>query len=512
MDTTLPAAPGRALRLPGLAIGDVLVLALFAVAFALAAQPRIDVDLGWHLRTGQLIWETGAIPHADPYSFTVAGQPWITHEWLAEWLMYPLYARFGFGGPLALCAAAITVGLWLAYRQLREDGTGQVAAALLTLFASLAAMDVWGSRPLAFTLALGPLFALALRRWWRGQERSLWVLPVLMTVWVNLHGGYVFGLGLMALYLGAGVLARWLGTEAPRGSLARLSVATGACLLATLANPNTYHILWYPFDTLSSGAMRAYLQDWPSPDFHQLRFAPFGAMLALFFLVAARAPGRLGVDGVVLVLALGALALQSNRHVPLFAIVTVPVLGRWLPALEHDRDTLLDRLGLCARLGAANRPLGRSPLLSALNWLLAVLVLAGVAVRLSESLPHATALAVQARYFPAGAVEFMRREGISGRLYNAYNWGGYLLLHMYPEQRVFIDSRADVYRDDFIERYLATYYVTPRWREALERYQVEYVLVETGGPLHTLLQATGEWRERYKDSVAALLEPAVQGR
>ncbi|MHB1415580.1 MAG: hypothetical protein ACYC1C_10030, partial [Chloroflexota bacterium] len=269
-------APEKTLQRAGslfskLTIHNVLTATVFAALFALAAVPRIDVDLGWHLRTGQMILETGTIPHSDPYSFTVAGQPWITHEWLSEVIMYPLYANWGFGALIFFFSVVIIAGLWLVYRQMREDGVDQTRASLILGLSAFTALTIWGTRPLIFTLFLAPLYALLLRRWWRGDTRALLPLPFIMVVWVNLHGGYMFGLGLVAVYLVAALASRWLEPKQTHGSLRALAIVGVACLLATLVNPNGYHILWYPFDTLTSEAMRKYLGDWPSPDFHQVR-------------------------------------------------------------------------------------------------------------------------------------------------------------------------------------------------------------------------------------------------
>ncbi|MHB1004410.1 MAG: hypothetical protein ACYC3S_02065 [Chloroflexota bacterium] len=504
----LDERPASRMSTSMLDIRTVLVASVFLIAFALAAQPRIDVDLGWHLRTGQIIWETGAIPHADPFSYTVSGQPWITHEWLSEVIMYPLYAAWGFGGLIGFFACVIVASLWLVFRQMREEGVAPVPASLVLLLGGLGAMDLWGTRPLVFTMLLAPLYALLLRRWWRGDSRGLLALPPLMALWVNLHGGYMFGLGLIGLYAAAAVAGRWFGPDQARGSLRHLLLAGAACLLATLANPNTYQILWYPFDTLTSAAMRKYLTDWPSPDFHQLRMAPFAIMLGLFFLAAVRAGRRLSIADTFVFVALAALGLQSNRHVPLFALVTTPILARWLAALRDDFATLWRRSGLAARYHQANRSVRPSRLLLSLNALILVAAIVGAGVRVAESLPNEASLKVQREYFPADALTYMRQNNIGGRVYNAYNWGGYLVLQGYPQQLVFIDSRADVYRDAFIEDYLETYYVGPQWRDALERYNVEYVLVESKGPLQSLLVASKEWRELYRDDVAVLLARA----
>ena len=482
------------------------LLVIFGVAFTAAAQPRMDVDLGWHLRTGQLIWETGAIPHSDPYSFTVAGQPWITHEWLSEVVMWPTYANWGHAGLMVLFSTVLVLGLWFVYRQMRDEGASLCIATALLFLCGFTAWFIWGTRPLAFTLCLAPLYALLLRRWWLGSDRALWPLAPLMVIWVNLHGGYMFGLGLLAIYLVGGLLSRWLPTEPPRGSLRGLAVVGGLCFLATLANPNTYQILWYPFDTLSSAAMRKYLGDWPSPDFHEIKYWPFGLMLTLFFAAVARDLRRMAVVDLMLVLTLAGMALQSNRQVPLFALVATPVLARHVGALGPDLRALLDASGLARRWQQANRPVRRSTALVAATWLIAVASYAFLGANVADSLSAKSIAEVQEANFPVGAVKYIKEHDIRGRLYNAYNWGGYLVLNFYPERLVFIDSRADVYRDSFIEEYLETYYVRPRWRETLDTHAVQFALLENQGPLHILLSTSGEWHEVYGDEVAVLME------
>ena len=177
-------------------IYDVLVIVAFGMFFAQAAQPYSYADLGWHLRTGQLIWETGSIPHSDPYSFTVNGQPWITHEWLSEVIMWPIYATWGLAGLIILCSSTILLGLWFVYRQMRTEGSGRLRAVLLIVLCAFTSMTIWSTLPLVATLCLAPFYAQRLRRWWQGDVRALWCLPPLMMLWVNLHGGYMVGVGI----------------------------------------------------------------------------------------------------------------------------------------------------------------------------------------------------------------------------------------------------------------------------------------------------------------------------
>ncbi|MHB1416743.1 MAG: hypothetical protein ACYC1C_15975, partial [Chloroflexota bacterium] len=223
------------------------------------------------------------------------------------------------------------------------------------------------------------------------------------------------------------------------------------------------------------------------------------------FVSAARSRHRMRLADLLLVLSLAAMGLQSNRHVPLFAVIVGPVLARQLPGLTEDLKNLAARTGLAERYRNANRE-APAKLTVALNWLVLLLILSTVGIRVAQALPNEASLEVQREYFPADAVAYIREHNIQGRIYNAYNWGGYLVLHLYPENRVFIDSRADVYRDEFIEKYLETYYIRPDWPAALANYAADYVLVESQGPLHNLLAVTGDWQEIYRDDVAVLLK------
>jgi hypothetical protein len=112
---------------------------------------------------------------------------------------------------------------------------------------------------------------------------------------------------------------------------------------------------------------------------------------------------------------------------------------------------------------------------------------------------------VEHEKFPAAAVDFLQKENLPGALYNAYGWGGYLIWRLYPAQRVFIDGRADVYGDAFIEDvFLKAYRGGADWRAPLEQSAVRVVLIEPGAPLAVQLAREREWRKVYEDSQAVI--------
>ncbi len=175
---------------------------LFLALFVMAAREIADPDFWWHLRTGQSIVETLTIPHADIFSFTNAGRPWVTHEWLSEVLMYTLYALGSF--PALILAFATIIALTFAFVYARCAGKPYVATPAL-LLAAITTAPTWGARPQMISLLLTSVFLYMLDK----RRDLLWTLPLLMILWVNLHSGYALGLVIIAVYLFGEIISQF---------------------------------------------------------------------------------------------------------------------------------------------------------------------------------------------------------------------------------------------------------------------------------------------------------------
>src|SRR5580700_4357397 len=163
----------------------------------MAARSVTDPDVGWHLRSGQLIVQTHRVFHTDPYSFTRFGQTWVDHEWLSQVLMFSLYRLAGWGGLIAGFGAVIAAAFMVVF--LRCPGRPYVAGALV-LLGAFASAPSWGVRPQMLTLLLASVLLLILERSYQ-RPKLLWWTPVLMLLWVNLHAGFALGIVLMVLFL-----------------------------------------------------------------------------------------------------------------------------------------------------------------------------------------------------------------------------------------------------------------------------------------------------------------------
>ncbi|MFQ6015918.1 MAG: hypothetical protein ACE5NP_10815 [Anaerolineae bacterium] len=473
---------------------------LFASIFAMACREITDPDYWWHLRTGQYILETRSVPYQDPFSLTMQGQPWITHEWLSEVLMYGLYNTFGSPGPILAFAAIITAAFFMVYRQC--PGRPHLAV-FTTLLAALASAVTWGPRPQMITMFLASLLLYLLHLHREGRRNLLWLIPLLIILWANAHSGYILGLALLLAVIsgqGLGKIVNRLsqGKEAQEGvmQIGYFAAITASSIVAATINPNGIKLLSYPFATLTSQAMQTYIQEWHSPDFHNPQFIPFALLLLATLGALALSRSSIDATDLILLLAFSLASLISARHIPIFALVAPPILTAAL--LQVGRSWGLARPG-------TREEQGRFPprwVLAAINWFLLALILVGVAVKAGTAL--ANNRAVEEQTFPSAAVEYLLESLPPGPMYNSYNWGGYLIWRLYPHYKVFIDGRADVYGDQFINFYMQAFRAKSNWQEPLDDYYIRMVLIEREGPLSTLLQESPQWQRTYADHLAAI--------
>ncbi len=526
-----------------------LLVALFFISlFVLSARNVTDPDFGWHLRTGEYIVSTLSIPHFDFFSFTASGQTWITHEWLAQVLMYLLYRLGGFGALTLFFALASTITFGALF--LRCDGLsspdGQpYVAAFVVLLAAISAAPFWGARPHTISLLLASLFLFILDRYRRERRGHrgrllLWLIP-LMLIWANSHGSFALGPVLIAVYLGADWVEKAYRQLAARPAIplppsllgkdgenlakvmepsqgshhsrnanstrASLPLALDlvdkplaailvACIAAIVLNPNGATIYTYPFQTLGSHAIQTYIQEWQPPDFASRAVQPFLVFLVLTLLALAIARPRVSLASLILFAAFTYASLTASRQISIWVLIAAPLLAASaakilrLPAGREEVSALPPRRGLLA-----------------LNWLLLLVVALAGAVRIVDVVQ--TQSDAELEYFPVKAVDTLLEKGWKGPIFNRYDWGGYLIWRLYPRERVFIDGRSDVYSltDDFVVReYLKAYTASADWREPLDRYGVRLVLVEPEAPLAAQLAQAAGWRQLYADQHAVMYE------
>lgn len=484
-----------------------LILALtFLSIFAMASRVSIDEDTWWHLRTGQLIAENREVPKSDPFSYTRQGEAWVypSAAWLTELRLFVLYDRLG-PGALNLWVAAV-VSAAFAFIYFALSGGPFLRAFVLILAASASAV-YWAARPYMASFFFTALFLWLLEDFrWKRKER-LYLLPIAMLFWVNSHPGFAIGFLLWGIYLLDGLLAvfgdaweagKGLAREkfasAARFRLGRLSLVGLFMLLAASLNPSGPRILSYPFETLSIGTLRNFIEEWQSPNFHNAQMLPFLLLLLLCFAALGASRKRISLSDYLLAAGFGAMALLAGRNIALFALAAPIVFTRHAePALQELSEKLAVNLSTSAQ---------PTRMQASLNWILLAAVIAFVLFRVATIFPAQANQAVYASQVPVAAVEYLQRENPSGQLFNSYNWGGYLIWAL-PEYPVFVDGRTDLYSDDLLSEWLQIAGAEPGWQARLSQREVNLILLEPQWPLVQVLESDG-WRQIYEDDMAVI--------
>ncbi|MGD0976568.1 MAG: hypothetical protein ABR866_20980, partial [Candidatus Korobacteraceae bacterium] len=416
---------------------------------AMTARNAVAPDLWWHLRTGQWILETGHVPHSDPFSFTRAGHAWVSHEWLSEVVFYELWKRGGAAALIVFSAMVTTAGFMLLY--LRCPGKRQWAAAA-TVCGALASAPSWGVRPQMFTFTLASLLLWLVER---GTEKDrptlLFWIPPLFLLWLNLHAGFALGPALLLAY-GVGLIMETAVGNTPwrqaRPVLLRVLLLLLVCLALVPLNPSGAQLYRYPFDTLRSSAMRSFIDEWHSPDFHEWLYRPF--LLVWLLVLTALASSRSRPKGRVIVplILTSFAALDAVRHIPIFVLLAIPVIAAAFPVAVANPELL--RPPKTAELHPAWT--GDSSRFRPLFNGAVVILMAVFALAKWVSLARYQD-AREAEQYPQKAIALLRAGDYPRRIFVYYDWGGYAIWKLYPEYRVFVDGRADLYGDDLLGQF-----------------------------------------------------------
>ena len=468
------------------------VYALFLLA---GNRLLIDPDTMWQITVGQWIIDHRAVPETDVYSFTMRGQPWISTQWLAQVLFAKTYAIAGWSGPVVLAASAIAATFALLARFLSRrlgDSTTLVfiAAALALTVPHLVARAHVLAMPI-MVLWVGELIAAADRR---GAPPFL-LLP-LMALWANLHGGFVFGLALVAPIALDAVLSAEVKS---RKSLALRWAAFGmAALIAGCCTPYGWNSLLASQKILALGSALPLIMEWRPADFGAV--GPFEVCLLFGIGLALWRGATLPPLRIVLLLGLLHMALAQGRAAEILALLAPLLLAA----------PLAKQLGGAEVANSAAPPL-RGVLVAGVVIALVAGTFVYASVHRFEPHSHGS---------PVAAVAALKKLNLA-RVFNDYDFGGYLIANGVAP---FIDGRTELYGEKFfVDHNAASGLMEPEnLFRLLEEYKIEATLMRTQSAATKLLDHLDGWQKIYADDIATIhlrkpgalhtIEPAVDAK
>ena len=483
-----------------------LVVIVFVAIFTMAVRVPADSDTWWHLRSGQYILENLSIPMTDPFSHTQAGELWIDHGWLAQVFWYALFASGGWAAVALGLAAIVTLAFWFVWKQIEAN---VFVAAFAMILGAIVSSVVWAARPQMISFLLVAIVAYLLDRFKRHDGRLLPWIPLIMLLWVNIHGGFAIGFMLMLAYLVGEAVNNFTAHDDDSvvswSRFKRLGLTVALSLVIVAVNPHTWRLWLYPFQTVGIGALRDFIQEWQSPDFHLIWVQPFILMLLLVVAALARTRRRADWTDLALIAMWTIWSLFAARNIAIFGLIATPILARYAnEAWTEQWQTWGYHNPPFAATANVQLSPGARRFRARANWALLGLVCIAALIKIAVPLTPGANLKAEQDSLPYEAVEFLHRERPVGPIFNSYNWGGYLIFKLWSDYPVYIDGRTDLYDDAFIRRYLNVMVAGDDWQQTLDDDEINLVMIESNSILAKFLRQDPTWSEIFHDEMAAV--------
>jgi len=395
-----------------------IAILFFLGTFFLSIRPLLDYDLWFDLKSGEIFSKLGII-HTDVFSYTEYGKTWFPYEWLFQIFVYFLYKATGLIGIQLFVALAVVMQLLILYfifKKLLSLHT--ILVALLCFFFFACVYEFYVARPFIVAYIFLTLNLFIILKYFFTKRNFLWLTLPITLLWTNTHGSIFLDIFFFVAYA---AIAAFLYMRSRKQEWLQkcksLSVYSGITAVLTILPPlslTQYTLLWKFYEQRT--ILTRFIAEWTPLSSDQLSFTLYTVTL-------------------LVVVGLFVFVVFKKKTYTNF-LWTLPFFPLTISAYIASRNEYLGYLGLTILLGSIAKYLDKK------IWIgLGIIIVLYGTVLLQQKL-QPTYL-----YYPVNAASFVEKYRLKGNMFNEYAYGGYLLWRLYPEQKVFIDGRSDVYLD-----------------------------------------------------------------
>ncbi|HVA81564.1 MAG TPA: hypothetical protein VNF29_11620, partial [Candidatus Binataceae bacterium] len=466
------------------------------LAITIADSVRFaDPDLWGHITFGQAVLAQHRLVLHDPYSYSAPGHLWLNHEWLSEVIDALSFDALGVFGLklMKLALAAVTV-VFIALAE-AESGASSLAQFSVLLATSVILAPSMQFRPQLFTFALFAILMFILARHTYRRGAGLWIAIPMLALWANLHGGFIMGIAALGTYTAASAVRNYVHGHG-FGDAALPGAITLGAIAATLVTPYGFGTWVAVGHALGNPYTRTVVMDW------QPLLRSIGAASREGFAV-------MSYDMLPLVL-MATLAItvaisRDYEDLPMLAIAGLMCIAA-IVAKRNVPIAMIALAGPLARHGAKAAARFRAPASTngesaapRAGMMNQLLLASGALAMLIGTGFFSNRLGAQEHY-PAGAAAFMRAHDLHGNLLDNFLWGEYLIWHMEPGSKVFMDGRYDtIYPQDVVRAFLLFHFDQTGADAILARWPHDYVILPPDDPANRVMARHPEWKLIYRD-------------
>ncbi len=484
---------------------SLFVIVFLHLSFNVGRNLLADCDTGFHIKAGEYMIQTRSIPKHDPFSLFSPPMPWPTHEWLSDVVMASIAKMSGLSGVVIFFIFMISVAYSLLFKVLRANKGNIIIDIILIVLVLITSQMHWMARPHMFTILFLIAWYYVLESFQNDWNNFLYLLPPIMLLWVNLHGGFILGFITIIVYLLYNSMKSYLSEGSEKEIHTRkvkyFFLATMASAIVSLVNPKGFHTLLFPFDVVSNRLIMDNYSEFLSPNFHYGPVTPFRYFLLLMIACFGIFKEKLNIIELALVLIFTNMSLFSARYIPLFAMIVAPILSKHGNImLNQTNNKVTDLIVKKAKVQESIDESARGYV-----WpVVAILVVVGFAAgnRINFKFDE--------KIKPVAAVEFIKKEHFPGNMYNNDEFGDYIIYSAYPMYKVFFDGRADIYGNEKLQENLNVLNMRLGWEKIFEKYNINWVIYKTDSALSQCMVLKKDWKLVYLDNVASIYIKNIQ--
>lgn len=476
-------------------LSDIIFITVLILALALGSQMlSIDSDLGRHLALGKYILDERIVPTRDLLSHTRAGSPRPPYEWLSQVIFAITYRILKLDGVIVLTALILATGFKLVYKYSSARSKAPTLSLLLTFIAISASTLHWLPRPHIITLLLLVIWIENLERVANNDTKAkLLTFPLIMMLWTNLHGGFIFGILAWFAYFCGWIWDKSQGNAGKqlRNNLLFIGITS---LIATIITPD----LWHNWDAVLNNRSAFILNrtvETMRPDLTSPSVIPYTVLLILtsVFFILNRQSAK--PSHFFLLAGFGIMSLMMARNIPLFVIACTPILSSMV-SNYFARSKSFTKI---------NKQFTEHKTPRTLSIWSAIATIATLVYFIIFNFTHEeTFYKFNPAIFPEGAASFIQENPQQGNMFNEFNWGGYLQYRLFPDEKVFLDSQSDFYGEDLMRTYDQIISANGDWQAALDSFNVDWAIIPVNSPLAKEITNNTEWQIIYEDTTALI--------
>lgn len=447
-----------------------------------------DMDFWWHIASGKFIVESLSLPDKDPFSvYTVTGPQSATvlkAQWLGQVILFLVFNTFGSDGIILFKASVLTICLLIIYLRSTSLGSNPAYTIIVVFLSGMTALNFTGERPQLLSFLFASVVFLLLDNF-KITNRTFWIysIPIVILLWANSHGGVVLGSVLLLLYVIGDTIEWKLNTNRNQIKKSFL-IFIGISIVLTLITPSGISKYVYVLQGQGSELQKR-TSEYISPIISLKYSANILLYYWVFLLITVFALYQLVKDREIhksiIVCVLAIISLTAFRYIPFFLFIASPYIALAISKLFKNIK---------------------------LNQTLINIIVISISILVLISGIHSGKVfhrGINDTKFPEDAVNFIKQNGIKGKMFNSMNWGGYILWYLYPDVPIFIDGRAIIDQNKIIQ-YTHILWTTSEGLEVFNKEHFDLVLIPYssgfGGDIYELnryLLNNPQWQVIYQD-------------